>query len=233
MFRNSQQESVDRFYAVVEKYGYGEVRAADLYEMFDGIASPGTTGFSMIKAGYYVRAVSPEITHVIKLQALKGYAYSVWWGVSLSYLPEVQQNRLRWHRTLKSAKLDLFEEPSEYFNLIEKDRDTAAKHFAYNGHGPQYLRETMSEMWSTVAHPIRIWFDGTMDLVGVLREADRQSAHRWRGPLHIPSAQLVRAFTLSRIGHHEQATSALEDYLSAADVSPADAKLFRDALNKL
>ena len=42
--------------------------------------------------------------HILKLQSLKGASYSIWWGVSLSYLPHAWNKGLRWHRELVRRK---------------------------------------------------------------------------------------------------------------------------------
>jgi len=232
LVRGQVEESVQGFYAVVEKYGYGEVRARDVYATFEHIASPTLVGFSTARPGVFVHPVNADIMHVVKLQAGKGWAYTVRWGTCLTYLPHLGGGRLRWNRTLKSANLDLWEEPCEYFELGGENRGVSDNYVAQNGHGAQYLRETMIKMWSTVGEPVRRWLDATEDLASVLNKAEEQQKRKWRGPRHIPDPQLVHAFTLHRLGHNADARSALDECLARQDVSSADADLLRAVLGR-
>ena len=48
------------------------------------------------------------IREVFELQALKGASYTPYWGFSFDFVPHlVGEGGIRWHRTLKSARVDL------------------------------------------------------------------------------------------------------------------------------
>lgn len=224
LFCKPRDEDVDRFYAVVEKYGYGAVPAGDVYAAFEEISSPALGGFSAIKPGILARQVNGDIVHILGLQARKGWAYTVGWGVSLPYLPQVRKGRLKWHRTLKSVRFDLWEDPCEYFTA-------PGNYIAQNGHGARYLRETMAEMWSAVKDPIQSWFDATGDLTGVLGRAEEQQNRKWNGPHHVPDPQLVRAFTLHRLGRTAEARVAFSQYVAGEQASAVDAESLRAAFD--
>src|SRR4051812_45253094 len=72
------------------------------------------TGFSPISRRRWARPRLAWCCDVFELQALKGAAISARWGLSLAYVPHVQGGRLRWHRTLKSAILDLTIDPVDF-----------------------------------------------------------------------------------------------------------------------
>jgi hypothetical protein len=222
--------NVDRFYAVVEKHGYGEVPAKEVYGLFDSTAASGLGGFAMIKPGFYVRVVSEDVAHVVKLQALKGLAHGVFWGVSLSCVPHLQAGRARWHRTPKAARFDLFETPFDYFDLAGKEPEVCERYVAYNGHRIDYLRETMTRMWTIVDDPIRSWFAGTQDLAGVLAKAEEQRHRAWHGARHDPDPLVVCAFTLARLGRTAEARARLDEYLATSGTPEPDAGLLRGAL---
>ncbi|HVM48840.1 MAG TPA: hypothetical protein VMU04_12485 [Candidatus Acidoferrum sp.] len=225
LFRKPSDENVERFYAVVEKYGYGEVPAREVYAFFEELASSGLDGFTTIKPGMFVRQADADVMHVLGLQARKGWAYTVCWGASLPYLPQLSGGRLRWHRTAKSARFDLWEDPFEYFTA-------PGDYVAQNGHGTQYLRETMAKMWSAVRDSIQSWFRAAGDLSGILSRAEEQQRREWKGPRHVPEPQLVSAFTLRRLGRTAEARLAFDGYVACPGVSTTDADLLRAALDK-
>jgi len=231
LFRTPFEDNVERFYAVVDKYGYGEVPAREVYATFEGIASPVLGGFSIIKPGVFARPVNIDIVHVLKLQARKGGAYTVCWGACLTYLPQVRGGRLRWPRTLKSANLDLWEDPFEYFGSGNEGRGVSDRYFAQNGHGAQYLRETMTEMWSVINDPVQSWFRATEDLTSVLNKIEEQQKRKWRGPRHLPDPQIIRAFTLHRLARTGDARLAFDEYVAREGVPTTDADLLRAALD--
>jgi len=227
------RDNVDRFYAVVQKHGYGEVPARDVYDLFGNTAASGLDGFTTVKPGFYAREVTGDVAHVVKLQAVKGLTYTVWWGVSLSYLPHVQGGRVRWHRTLKAARLDLFETPFDYFELTHEDREETGRFCAYAGHRIEYLRESMTRAWSAVDDPIRSWFAGMQDVASVLAKAEEQRTRQWRGPRHDPDPRLVCAFTLDRLGRGADARDVLDAYLRDSGAREPDVGLLRGALRPL
>ena len=94
--------------SIAARDGYQEVSASTVYRLFEEISQPAQQGFVTIRAGLYGKVINDDLKHVLKLQALKGDSYSVWWGLSLSFMPHAWQRQLRWHRSVKAARLDLF-----------------------------------------------------------------------------------------------------------------------------
>lgn len=45
---------------------------------------------------------------------MKGASYVPIWGISLDFVPHVAGNRLAWHRTDKSARMDLVYDPVDF-----------------------------------------------------------------------------------------------------------------------
>jgi hypothetical protein len=221
-------ERLHHWRSISAKYGNEVVPTATVYETFDEIAQPARLGFSPIKRGLYGRAVSDEITHLMKLQALKGASYSVWWGVSLAYVPHEWRERLRWHRSFKSARFELFETPTTYFPELESDWREKNKYIAAKGHGESYLRETMQTMWEQLHEHILAYFSATQSLAGVLQKAQEQIQRTVLWRYHYPNPMLIVALTLGRMGRPEDAEVTLNEYFKIDDEPPdAQANLKR------
>jgi hypothetical protein len=62
----------------------------------------------------WVRTRRPPIRDVIQVYALKGGMYTTRWGVSLDFVPHVVDGTVRWHRTARSARIDLGYDPLDF-----------------------------------------------------------------------------------------------------------------------
>jgi hypothetical protein len=105
---------VNRCAERAKKYGYEMVSASKVYDAFNTIAPPSLPRFAVLKEGQLVREVCSDIVHLINLSATKGGRYTFRWGVSLTYVPHEWDPKPKFHRTLKSARFDLFEDPYEF-----------------------------------------------------------------------------------------------------------------------
>jgi hypothetical protein len=75
-------------------------------EVFDGPLS--NAGFKRVRSGFYVRTRSPEMNDVIEFHRGRLDVVLVW-GPSLNFVPHITNGveNVRWHRTPKSAAIDL------------------------------------------------------------------------------------------------------------------------------
>lgn len=64
-------------------------------------------GFKYANHRKWVRSHKDEIRELFLIQALKGANYSPVWGFSLDFVPHCSGKKILWHRTPKSARLDL------------------------------------------------------------------------------------------------------------------------------
>jgi hypothetical protein len=95
------------------------VPAPTTLHLFEDIVQPERLGFTLLKKNLFGKQASTDIVHLLKLQAIKGGSFTLWWGVSLSYVPHKWQTELEWHRTFKSSRFDLFEEPLNIFTYMQ------------------------------------------------------------------------------------------------------------------
>jgi hypothetical protein len=106
--RKQTEERIKYYNHVNRKYGINFVPTDKIYQVFEETIRPVQLGFVPLKTGFYARPINDDIVHLLKLLALKGRTYTLKWGVSLSYIPHEYEKNLRWHKSFKSSKFDLF-----------------------------------------------------------------------------------------------------------------------------
>ena len=99
------------------------VPAADLDRIIAADFGPALQqrGFEMVGRRKWVRSSKRPIRELFLIQALKGRALSPYWGFSLDYVPHVSRSAVGWHRTPKSARLDLRFDPLDYESVNGRD----------------------------------------------------------------------------------------------------------------
>ena|ERR1700722_1870357 len=92
------------------------IPAADLNDVVQKVFGTALAkrGFEQIDPRRWVRSKKPLIREVVLLCTMKGLSLSPIWGFSLDFVPHVSAGRIRWHRTSKSASMDLSYDPFDY-----------------------------------------------------------------------------------------------------------------------
>jgi len=68
-------------------------------------------GFTEITARRWVDGSQPPVRRMFELQLLKGAGIKACWGFSLDFVPHISGGRVRWHRSDKTAMLDVMVDP--------------------------------------------------------------------------------------------------------------------------
>jgi hypothetical protein len=110
-------EAVRRFFARLGSSARTELVPAPMFK--EALQSAFSTrllshGFEYQKDLKWVRSVNAPMRELIELYALKGASFAPRWGFSLDFVPHVASGRVRWHRTAKSAELDLIWDPLDF-----------------------------------------------------------------------------------------------------------------------
>lgn len=192
-------------------------------------------GFELEQDRRFARTVSADIVHLLELQPFKGKQYGFRWGVSLSFVPHAWKRRPQWHRTLRGARMDLFQMLADA--LSEHDFYPAQRRGEIDGlHGETVFREDLVDAWTEQREKIFNWFDTATDIEGVAAEAEQQAAQVTGGISHWPPPRLVQAFCHARLGRLVEAEAALEDALDGdrASLEPVESLLaaFRAVVKK-
>jgi hypothetical protein len=189
----------------VARYGTEQVPVEQLRKHFDRVAALADHGFELIKPGVYARSVEDGIVQLGKLMTFKDGTYSLHWGVSLPWMPHEFLPKPKWHRTLKSARMDLFEWPV----TLETAPGESPNEWHVNlSHRPQYMALTFDAMWRRLGPRMKAYFERVRTAHAVLAVAQAQCAEK----THDPDPRLVLAFTAARLADPAAADAALDSY---------------------
>lgn len=222
-------ERLAYFQRIASVYGYHTVPTATIYQSFKDLVQPTKLGFEIIRRGLFGRVVNKDLLHLLKLQAIKGASYSVWWGVSLSYMPHEWGSRLRWHRSIKSSRFDLFEIPGNSPGNWYENESCLVD----SCHGQAYFMETLDAMWDRLSLGIQDWFSSVRSLQNVAEKAHEQTKRKWASAHHHPDPLLVYAFSLARMRCREEAMTALDEYFKIRSESAEAQESLNKALQKI
>jgi hypothetical protein len=190
---------------MAQQYGYDFIPAQTSYQAFVEIVRPDILGCTETKLGTYARSASSHIFHMLSLQAYKGRNYGIRWGVSLSYVPNNWDEKLRWHKTLKSCRYDLFEEPATYPPLLKSGIEDF---YAPTIFGEACFRSELTRIWTGISPTIKQWFITTSSLQQVLQRAEEQMRRKW-DLRHYPDPAVVYLLTMAILGDPVTALSKL------------------------
>jgi hypothetical protein len=160
--------------------------------------------FERLAGGFYAKAVDADIVHVMKLRPWKGARYSLDWGVSLAYVPDKVSLPLRFHRTLASARLDLWQESHS-----RADWHASPTGLASGLHGEAAARSALAAIWRWARPLARTWWQGASTLEGILALAEQQALAEQPGEAYRdPAPLLLCVLTMARLS-----TADIEDKL--------------------
>lgn len=186
----------------------GIVPASAIYQIFESVVK--VTGFQMARKGVLAKQVSADVIHLITLMPFKGAAYGFRWGVSLPYVPHYRENKLRWHRSIRSAVLDLWDQRTDLPSELKITGTGRNSSVPSRLHGPKLFEQNLRREWREIESTVGQWLDNVSDLIGVLSMSSKQMERIWTGPRHFPPPSLIHAFTLARMGHTAEAEAQLK-----------------------
>lgn len=165
-------------------------------------------GFAALKPNFWAKQVSSDIVQLLSLHGTKGAGYAFTWGLSLAFIPHAWDSELKYHRTMKSSRFDLFEDALEF--LVREATQEKAHLYCIDGlYGSECFESDLRSAWSELKPYAVEWFTKTQSLEAVVEQARSQAAHHWIGPLHRPDPRMVAAFALARLGRRGDARAEL------------------------
>jgi hypothetical protein len=162
-------------------------------------------GFEEIDTLKWVRSTDAPIRQVFQFSQWKGGSLAPTWALSLDFVPSVSAaKKVKWHRTAKSAKLDLVINP--------RDLD-----MAYHT-GVQPIRSRAPEVVSNAVARARQFWDRSRRTSDLPQEFDRLRADLGRMFNNYGNHHLAFAFVLSATGRLVDANRELDDFVRRWEV---------------
>jgi hypothetical protein len=178
--------------------------------------APLVDDFTRVRPGVWARALSDEIQTMLTLDAWKGAALSVGYGISCSWIPMRAGDRdpYHWPATRRQMRKHLF---VDHFTV-----DEPKPQYVSHLRGERALRDAADAAVREAADRAERWWATVESPNGVLLESRRQAANPY--DVHHPRAQLVVAFTLARLDQLDEARNAFGSLDLAREEDPETAQ---------
>jgi hypothetical protein len=169
----------------------------------------------------WVDGLKPPARRLFELQLLKGASLKACWGFSLDFVPHVSGSGIRWHRSDKTAMLDVIVDPVTLTQPC----------FHY---GPEQFRLELGTLLpDAVAAAQRDWdrastYKGMLQLIREIREQNT-NCFGYRNYTQLP---LAFAFLNAKTGNLELAERELHEYLEGGWVKEQAALKLRQLLRE-
>ena len=167
-------------------------------------------GLTEAAARTWIDDSHPPSKRMFELALLKGAGMRARWGFSLDFVPHITGGRVRWHRSLKTAMLDV---------IVEPGKDALLEPTFI--HGTQRLHDDLERLLPIALERARQTWQrgaterGLLDLVQEIR--DRQTnCFRFDNYTQLP---LAFAFLSARLGDLAAAEQMLEHYVTRMQLS--------------
>lgn len=144
---------------------------------------------------------------------MKGASYVPVWGISLDFVPHVSGKRIAWHRTEKSARMDLVYDPVDFDARWQERSSIGALR------GPDATLHDARRVLPAAIRQAIDWLDAGGDVAAALeraeflRSADRPG-RRFAFESYVQQP-LAYAFLLARNGSREEALKMLDAWISS------------------
>ena len=212
-----------------EGRGVDEFKIVTLAEIHDTVAPLVAAllvrdGFAEVGRLKWVRSADAPVRQVFSFNQWKGGAVAPSWGISLDFVPHVSGSQLRWHRTPKSALLDL--------RVDSRDPSLDMSYY----HGPAPIRERAPEVVPrAVAQACDFWGRSrrTEDLLSAFEWLQSYyAAHDGLGFYNFVQHPLALAFVYARARRVAEAQAELARYLQGAGLDSATEDKLRRRMNE-
>ncbi len=167
------------------------VPAARARELIGHVLEPLVSDMYKLPKNTWVRPITDEMRAVVQLCALKGAQYDIVYGVCCTWVPVATgRTAYTWPRTMRQTTRHLW---VDHFTV-----DAEQRQWISTSEGEWVLRRQAQLALQQVLERAPDWWDSVSTVEGVLAEAQRQASNTF--DIHSPSARLVTAFTLARLG---------------------------------
>jgi hypothetical protein len=226
-------ERAKYFSKIYSKYGFQIVPASKVYNQCEDVLEFQKIGFTTLKPGLWGKSIDSDITHLIKFLALKGTAYVLKWGVSLSYVPHKWEKEIKWHKSLKSSQFDLWCVSLDYYPCCGKDWLKGEQYLVYAGNGEIFFKESINLMWNKLEKKVLDWYKTANSISGIIRLSEEQIYNESKWVRHSPDPMVILAFSIGKEGRINQAKQVLNEYINNSFEMAGSQKNLIDALDQI
>jgi hypothetical protein len=159
-------------------------------------------GLAQIAPRRWVDGSAPPARRLFEMALVKGASIKAHWGFSLDFVPHFSGGRICWHRTDRTAKLDVFVDP----------RDCGHACFLY---GATWLHRDLDQLIpATVEQARETWRRGStwFGMLSILHEI-RERKSNCLGFENYTQLPLALIFLTAKIGKLTTARAELERYI--------------------
>jgi hypothetical protein len=170
-------------------------------------------GFERVGVRKWVRRSKAPVREIFALNVMKGLSRSPSWAFSLDFVPHLCGSSLAWHRTNKSARADLSDDPIDHTGVPRPELEIDP------WYGVEHVRETAARAAST-AIPLALAFLDSVrtveDLPAAFERVKRRPAIRF-GFYNYVQQPLAYAMTLALVGREREARGEYHHYVHWLD----------------
>jgi hypothetical protein len=159
-------------------------------------------GLAEIAPRRWVDGSKPPARRLFELQLIKGASLKACWGFSLDFVPHLSGSSFRWHRSDKTARLDVIVDPE-------------ALPTACSLYGAERFRDELAGLLAqAVPRAERDWARGATfeGMLGIIREIREQNTNcfAFRNYTQLPLALI---FLAAKLGDSDLVERELKEYL--------------------
>ena len=158
-------------------------------------------GLIQIAPRHWVDGSVPPARRMFQMSLLKGAGIVANWGFSLDFVPHISGRALRWHRSDRTAKLDV---------IIDPKRACQTSFI----HGAKWLHHDLKELMpDAIAQATETWRQGQTfeGMLAILREVRERKTNRF-GFNNYTQMPLAQMFLLAKTGDLSGALAELDAY---------------------
>jgi hypothetical protein len=163
-------------------------------------------GFQVQKPLQWLRSEDAPIRQIFSLKQWKGGALAPAWGLSLDFVPHISGGSVNWHRTVKSARMDLTYDPRE-----------PALDMSYIRGADQVAQKSTDVLRAAVSQAHRFWSSARSisELPQAFECVKRHLSTSGLGFYNYTQHPVAYAFVLARTGNANAAREELDRFLSS------------------
>jgi len=171
-------------------------------------------GFDAVKPDKWVRSTKAPMRELVTLYTLKSLSAVPCWGFSLDFVPHlVRGDEIRWHRSPRSALMDLAYDPLDYTRDVD---EWSVPRFG-SVQGIQSRAEDIAARAISKADAFFARATTVEDVVALFEEMRTRPFVRF-GFDNYPRNALAYAFTLASVGRWGAAGEWLQKYVTAEEL---------------